>query len=70
MLLVIYVLMFAFNTIPDSDKKISVMIAENEGLSTVLTALGKAESVERLEAEGSYILFVPTNEALKKNQLW
>lgn len=39
------------------------MVAENQDLSTLLTALKAADLVETLNGEGPYTVFAPTNDA-------
>lgn len=56
-------LIFAFTSKMRSDKTISEMVAENQDLSTLLTALKAADLVETLKGDGPYTVFAPSNEA-------
>lgn len=62
-LLAIAIMVAAFTSRMDSEKTISEMVSENQELSTLLTALQKAELVETLKGEGPYTVFAPTNKA-------
>lgn len=64
--LMLSLLIFAFTSRMRSDKTISEMVAENQDLSTLLTALKAANLVETLKGEGPYTVFAPTNEAFAK----
>ncbi|MGD8426589.1 MAG: fasciclin domain-containing protein [Balneolaceae bacterium] len=61
--LLMSLLVFAFTSNLKSEKTISEMVAENQDLSTLLTALQSADLVETLKGEGPYTVFAPTNEA-------
>jgi len=64
--ILISLLVFAFTSNMKSDKTISKLVAENQDLSTLLTALKSAGLVETLKGEGPYTVFAPTNEAFEK----
>ncbi|MGM0547244.1 MAG: fasciclin domain-containing protein [Bacteroidota bacterium] len=63
MLMMVTMILLAFTSNLNPDKTISEMVAENEDLSTLLTALETAELVDVLNEEGPYTVFAPTNEA-------
>lgn len=65
-LLAISLVVLAFTAQVNPEKTISETVAENENLSTLLTALETAELVETLKGEGPYTVFAPTNDAFNK----
>jgi len=62
-LLAIAIVVAAFTSRMESEKTIAEMVSENQELSTLLTALQKAELVETFKGEGPYTVFAPTNTA-------
>lgn len=65
LLLVVSLTVLAFTSNINPEKTISEKVAENEDLSTLLTALEAADLVDVLNEEGPYTVFAPTNKAFE-----